>query len=83
MGGLKHRLIVERDIGSTGFPHLSDERGFTGTVSTEEDISATSLGVEGRILQQESGGVSESESVDLAEILTFLLLFFIIGFLRE
>ena len=27
LGGLKHRLIVERDVGSTGLPHFSGERG--------------------------------------------------------
>jgi hypothetical protein len=26
--GFEHCLVVERDIGSTGFPHFSDKRGF-------------------------------------------------------
>jgi hypothetical protein len=31
LGGLKDRLIVERDIGPPGFSHFSDKRGLAGT----------------------------------------------------
>jgi hypothetical protein len=30
LSGLEDRLIVERDIGSAGFPHLPDERRLAG-----------------------------------------------------
>lgn len=36
MGGLKNSLIVKRDIGSTGFPHLSDERGLSGAARSHD-----------------------------------------------
>ena len=36
LGGLKHRLIVERDIGPTGVPHFSDERGLAGPARSHD-----------------------------------------------
>ena len=36
MGGFEHRLIVERDVGPTGLPHLSDERGLASSARSHD-----------------------------------------------